>query len=335
MAAPLRIVFLGSDGIALPLLDWLQTGEGRTLGHVVAVYTQPDRPVGRGQKVQANAIKTWALAHGLPVHQPEKLTDETRAELAAYGTDLGLVMAYGHILKEAFIATPRLGMLNFHASLLPKYRGASPIQTAVACGEKEAGVSFMRIVRQLDAGPVADVERVPVEPTDTAIEVEQKLSAACVPLLSRALPRLVDGTLIFAPQDEAAASFCRKLRKEDGALDFTAPATVLAARINGLFPWPACSVEIDGQPVKFGLAEASAVSASAAPGTVVAGNPATLQIATGAGTLVVHRLQRPGGKMLPAAEFLRGFPIEEGRGLVSQALPTLVDTKPFPIVRKS
>ncbi len=219
MTAPLRIVFLGSDGIALPLLDWLQTGEGRTLGRVVAVYTQPDRPVGRGQKVQANAIKTWALAQGLPVHQPEKLTDETRTELAAYGADVGLVMAYGHILKDALIATPRLGMLNFHASLLPRYRGASPIQTAVACGEREAGVSFMRIVRQLDAGPVADIERVPVATADTAIEVEQKLSAACVPLLARTLPRLIDGTLAFAPQDEPAATFCRKLRKGGGVLD--------------------------------------------------------------------------------------------------------------------
>ena len=334
MTAPLRIVFLGSDGIALPLLDWLQTGEGRTLGRVVAVYTQPDRPVGRGQKVQANAIKTWALAQGLPVHQPEKLTDETRTELAAYGADVGLVMAYGHILKDALIATPRLGMLNFHASLLPRYRGASPIQTAVACGEREAGVSFMRIVRQLDAGPVADIERVPVATADTAIEVENKLSAACVPLLARTLPRLIDGTLAFAPQDEPAATFCRKLRKEDGVLDFAAPAAVLAARINGLFPWPACSVEIDGQPVKFGLAEATSATTTATPGTVVVAGPTTLQIATGAGLLVVHRLQRPGGRMLPASEFLRGFPIEQGRVLPSYALPILVDTKPFPVVRK-
>ena len=117
-------------------------------------------------------------------------------------------------------------------------------------------------------------------------------------------------------------------------LDYAAPATVLAARINGLFPWPACSVEIDGQPVKFGLAEATSVTTTATPGTVVVAGPTTLQIATGAGLLVVHRLQRPGGRMLPASEFLRGFPIEQGRVLPSYALPILVDTKPFPVVRK-
>ena len=334
MAAPLRIVFLGSDGIALPLLDWWQTGAGRELGQVVAVYTQPDRPVGRGQKVQANAIKTWALAHGLPVHQPEKLTEDTRAELATYAADAALVMAYGHILKDAFIATPRLGSLNLHASLLPRYRGASPIQTAVACGETETGVSLMRIVRQLDAGPVADVERVPIAPTDTALDVEHKLAAACVPLLARAWPRFVAGTLPFVEQEHASATFCRKLQKDDGALDFAAPAAVLAARINGLFPWPACSVEIAGQPVKLGLAEATDSAADATPGAVLAGAPDALRIATGAGVLVVWRLQRPGGKLLPAAEFLRGFPVAAGTVLPSQPLSPLVAATPFPVIKK-
>ncbi len=336
MAAPLRIVFLGSDGIALPLLDWWQTGAGREFGQIVAVYTQPDRPVGRGQKVQANAIKTWALAHGRPVHQPEKLTEDTRAELAAYAADVALVMAYGHILKDAFIATPRLGSLNLHASLLPRYRGASPIQTAVAGGEKETGVSLMRIVRQLDAGPVAEIERVPIAPTDTALDVEHKLAAACVPLLARAWPRFVAGTLPFIEQEHASATFCRKLQKDDGALDFAAPAAVLAARINGLFPWPACSVEIAGQPVKFGLAEVGdTVAASAAPGTVLAGDPEALRVATGAGVLSVRRLQRPGGKLLPAAEFLRGFPVAAGTVLPSQPLSRLVASAPFPVVRRS
>ncbi len=322
--SPLKLVFLGSDAIALPLLEWL-TGEGSAVATVVAVFTQPDRPVGRGQKITPNAIKTWALGRGLPVLQPEKLTDDVRGELAAFGADVALVMAYGHILRDAFIDTPRLGTLNLHTSLLPKYRGASPIQTAVASGERETGVSLMRIVRKLDAGPVADVERVQIDPLDTALEVEAKLAAACVPLVARALPKLRDGSLAFATQDEAAVSHCRKLEKDDGVLDFSTSAAVLAARINGLFPWPACAVEIGGQLVKFGLAEVGDASAGAAvAGEVIGADAQGLLIATGQGTLRVRRLQRPGGRMLPAAEFLRGAPMAAGTRLVSRPMPPLV-----------
>jgi methionyl-tRNA formyltransferase len=319
----LKIVFMGSDAIALPLLNWL-AGEGSDQTRVVAIFTQPDRPVGRGQKVQANAIKLWALERGLPVHQPEKLREPELAMLQNYGADLGLVMAYGHILRDAFIAAPRLGTLNFHTSLLPKYRGASPIQTAVACGERETGVTLMRIVAALDAGPVADVERVAVAPLDTALEVESKLAAACVPLLARALPRIAAGVQVFRDQDQAAATFCRKLAKEDGVLDFTRPAAELAARINGLFPWPATTVEIAGQPIKFGLADIAAPVGPAFPGEVVGADAHGLLVACGDGVLRVRRLQRPGGRMLEAPEFLRGWPIPAGTRLNSQPMPALL-----------
>ncbi|ATC65952.1 methionyl-tRNA formyltransferase [Nibricoccus aquaticus] len=336
---------MGSDGIALPLLEWL-VGEGSAWATVIAVYTQPDRAVGRGQKVQANAIKMWALSRGLPVFQPEKVTEETRVELAGLNADVSLVMAYGHILKDAFIAAPRLGTLNLHASILPKYRGASPIQTAVANGEKETGVSLMRILRKLDAGPVADVERVAIEPRDTTLEIEGKLAGACVPLLKRTLPKLAEGTLVFVEQDEARATFCRKLAKEDGALDFNQPAAVIAARVNGLFPWPACSVEIGGQVVKLGLAEVAAEGAGSgdgssvsdigsrpeagAPGEVIGADAEGLLVATGGGAVRLLRLQRPGGKMLVAAEFLRGFTVAAGTRIESRALPVLVGSQPFP-----
>ena len=328
MNSPLRIVFLGSDAIALPLLGWL-TGEGSSGANVVAVFTQPDREVGRGQKVRPNEIKSWALARNLPVFQPERLTPEMREHLATLNVDVAVVMAYGHILRDEFIGTPRLGTLNFHTSILPKYRGASPIQTAVVQGEKETGVTLMRIVRRLDAGPVAEVERVNIGPLDTATEVEAKLGAACVPLLKRALPRLADGTLTFTEQDELAATYCRKLAKEDGVLDFGAPAAVLAARINGLFPWPATSAEILGQVVKFGLAEVAGTAAplgeaGQSPGTVLGADHEGLLVATGAGVLRIRRLQRPGGKMLPAAEFLRGFAIGVGTRMASQPMPPLL-----------
>ena len=338
--APLRLVFLGSDTIALPLLDWL-AGEGRAWAKIVGVFTQPDRPVGRGQRIAANGIKTWALAQGLPVFQPEKLTDDVRAQLAALSPDVSLVMAYGHILREAFIATPRLGTLNLHTSLLPKYRGASPIQTAIANGERETGVTLMRIVRELDAGPLADAERAAIEPLDTALTVEAKLSATCVPLMARSLPRLVDGTLAFTPQNHGDATFCRRLEKADGVLDFAAPAGVLAARINGLYPWPTCSIELPGQLVKPGGADVAENLGEghvlrdipSEPGRVVGSDPEGLLIETGRGVLRLRLLQRPGGRMLPAAEFLRGFPVARGTIVASHAMPALVGAVPFPFRR--
>ncbi len=321
----MKIVFLGSDGIALPMLEWI-AGSGRAQGELVAVYTQPDRPVGRGQKVQANAIKTWALARKLPVFQPEKLTEDVRGEYAGLGADLGLVMAYGHILKDAFIASPRLGTVNLHASLLPALRGASPIQTAVASGCGETGVSLMRIVRELDAGPVAEVERVSIGPRDTALDVEQRLATACVPLMERALPRIADGSLKFVAQDGSRATFCRRLTKEDGGLDFSAPAAVLAARINGLYPWPVCSVPIHGQAVRIGLAEAlpEVAPAGVEAGCVLGHDAEGLLVAAGGGVLRLLKLQRPGARMLPAAEFLRGFPVPAGDRLSSVPMPGLV-----------
>ncbi len=328
----LRVVFLGSDGIALPMLEWL-VSQATVPVELVAVYTQPDRPVGRGQKVQANAIKAWAQGRGIPVLQPERLTDATRAELAAFAPDLGLVMAYGHILRDEFIATPRLGMVNFHASLLPALRGASPIQTSVAIGETRTGVSLMRIVRELDAGPVADCAEVSIHPRDTALEVEAALAAGCVPLLQRNLAALAAGTADFVDQDRADASFCRKLSKEDAVIDFSKPAAACAARINGLFPWPATSADIAGTPVKFGLADSlgTAAPASAVPGQVLGSDDEGLLVAAGQGTVLrLLRLQRPGGKMLPAREFLRGHAIPEGTVIPSTPEPPLVGPVPFP-----
>ncbi len=334
MNSPLRLVFLGSDPIALPLLDWL-AGEGKSVAEVIAVFTQPDRETGRGQKVLPNAIKTWARERGILVYQPEKLTDDVRVHYAMLGADVALVMAYGHILKEVFIETPRLGTFNLHTSILPRYRGASPIQSAMASGEQETGVAFMRMVRRLDAGPVADIERVAIEARDTALDVEAKLAAACVPLMKRVLPGVAAGTLVFEPQDEARATYCRKLTKDDGALDFTVPAKELAARINGLFPWPSCAVEIGGQMVRLGLAEKAdaegrvLAEAHVRAGTVLGSDSDGMLVQTGAGVLRILKLQRPGGRMLAGAEFLRGFPIAAGTVLPSKPMSRLVAAEPF------
>lgn len=322
----LKTAFFGSDPIALPLLNWLHD-EAIDSVQLTAIYTQPDRPVGRGQKLRANEIKQWAQAKNLPVYQPERLDDPAREAYAALGADLSLVMAYGHILRQSFIDTPRLGTLNLHASLLPKYRGASPIQTAIAMGERETGVSLMRIVRALDAGPVADRETVRIERRDTALQIEAKLAQACVPLLERNLAALASENLVFEEQDHANATFCRRLIKGDGVLDFSVPAEVLAARINGLFPWPATVLPINGQLIKAGLATAEA--GEGAEGVVLASDHTGLTIGTGEGILRLHRLQRPGAKMLPVADFLRGFPLAEGTILSSSEMPPLVADAPF------
>jgi len=329
MAGPLRLAFMGSDPIALPLLEWLARG-GRDLAELVGIVTGPDRPSGRGQAIRPNAVKAWSEHWTFPVAQPLKLDAAAQAALRGWAPDVVLVVAYGKILRDEVIALPRLGTLNLHASLLPRYRGASPIQTAVAEGEPETGLTLMRIVRELDAGPIADLERVPIDPLDTAAEVDRALALAAVPLLARALPRLAAGTLPFREQDHAGATFCRRLAKTDGVLDFSAPAARLAARVNGLHPWPAVTVAIAGQPVKLGQADALAGAAGPPPGTVLGADGAGVRVATGYGVLRLLKLQRPGGKMLAAPDFLRGFPLPAGLVLPSAPMPPLVAPAPFP-----
>lgn len=328
-ADPLRIVFLGSDAIALPMLESLQS-DPQAIARVVGVFTQPDRPAGRGQHALPGPIKLWAQRAGLPVHQPERFEESARQALASLDPDLALVMAYGHILRDDVIATPRLGTLNLHTSVLPHYRGASPIQTAVASGETETGVTLMRIVRALDAGPLAEVEPVPIGPLETALEVEGRLAAASARVVARALPRLKAGALRFVDQDGAKATYCRRLVKEDGALDFGRPARELAARIRGLNPWPGCAFPWGEGVIKVGLADVLPGAAAGAPGTIVAAGAAGVEVATADGVVRFLRLQRAGGRMLPAGEFVRGCPLPVGSILPSRPMRPLVSDRPFP-----
>ncbi len=325
----LRLVFLGSDPIALPVLGWL-AGEGREVAEVVAVFTQPDRPHGRGQKLLPGPIKEWASGQGVPVFQPERLGPEDVARVGALGADVALVMAYGQLLKDDFLAAPRLGVFNLHTSLLPRYRGASPVTAAIASGDPETGVTFMRVVRKLDAGAIVDAARIPIGAHDTTGTIEAALGLAAAPLTARCLAALVAGRLAATEQDEVRVSYCRRLAKADGVLDFSRPAAELARRINALMPWPGCAIDLAGTPVKLGLAEAAPTACTAAPGTVLAPEPDALPVATAAGVLRLLRLQRPGGKMLPAAEFLRGFTVPPGTVLASHPMPPLVAREPFP-----
>lgn len=322
-----RLVFMGSDPIALPVLDALVS---RAAGpEIVAVYTQPDRAHGRGQQVRANPIKAWALGHGIPVHQPARLVEEDRIVFASLGADLVLVMAYGHILSQAWLDTPPLGFFNLHTSLLPRFRGASPIQATIVGGCSRGGVTLMRLVARMDAGPIVDREEVSVSDLDTAAELELKLARACVPLVSRNCEAMVEDRAPLEPQNESAVTYTRKLRRTDGVLDFALPAVILARRINGLHPWPGVVIEVEGAPVRCGLADAPQGEVHGPPGTVLGSDETGLTIATGDGILRLRRLQRPGGRMLDAIEFLRGFPIAPGTLFPSQPMPVLIADRPL------
>jgi methionyl-tRNA formyltransferase len=322
---PDRIIFMGSDPIVLPVLDLLAGGPAE----MVAVYTQPDRATGRGQRIQENPIKRWARDQGIEVRQPLRLTEDERLSMEALVPDLVLVMAYGHLLGQAWLDTPGMGTFNLHTSLLPRYRGASPIQATVLEGEAEGGVTLMRLVLKMDAGPIVDCEKVAVDPMETAGTLEEKLSQAGVPLVGRNLESILSGQARLAPQDESRVSFTRRLRKADGVIDFSQPADVLARRINGLFPWPGVQIPVNGVMIRCGLADHCPECADASIGTVLEPDQIGLRIATGSGLLRIRRLQRPGGRMLDGLEFLRGFPVAPGTVLESLPMPRLIANEPL------
>ncbi len=316
-----RIVFMGSDSIAFPALNFLYETEVYDL---IGIFTQPDRRSGRGQKVIVNDIKRWAEERSIPLHQPSHLEEVDRKVLVQWQADLVLVMAYGHLLTEDWLKTPVFGTYNIHASILPRYRGASPIQGCLLAGEKESGVSLMQLVRKMDAGPVLAVEKVPIERDETAGSLEKKLSAACLPLMQNAFGMIFQEAPPLMPQEESEVTYTRKLRKEDGVLDFSEPAEVLMRRINGLFPWPGTSFQMAGLVIRCGLAETGPNEGSEKYGMILGSDERGLLVATGEGTLRILKLQRPGGKMLPALDFLRGYSIERGMVLQSAKMPVLV-----------
>ncbi|MFM7240647.1 MAG: methionyl-tRNA formyltransferase [Opitutia bacterium] len=323
---PRRLVLLGSDEIALPAFRAVAALADVV---IVAVYSQPDRPAGRGQEIQPNPVTAWARAAGHVVRQPERLGSEHAAELAAEGIDLGVVMAYGQILKEDFLSAPRLGLVNFHGSPLPALRGATPVEGALAAGWTTTGVSLQQVVRRLDAGPVHASATLAILPDEGRAALRARLGELAGRLAAQAIPAILAGRSVPRPQDEAAATFTRRLTRGDAALDFRAPAPTLAARIRALEGWPGSTIEHAGVVLKVGAAAAEA-GGGGVPGTVLSADRGGVRIACGEGVLVLSRLQRPGGRMLPAGEFLSGHPLTPGEVLTSVAMPTLVGAVPFP-----
>lgn len=304
-----KIAFCGSDEIALPMLEFIQSSiEG---AKIVSVLTQPDRRSGRGRKLQQNSIKAWASSNDLEISSPVKPGNEEIHLLQEMGIDLVLVMAYGHILSHQFLTLAPRGCYNLHASLLPSYRGASPIETSIACGGKETGVSLMRMVRRMDAGPVVDQERVVIDDQDTGSLLREKLSYACLPLIKRNISNLLSGKVAENEQEESQVSYCRKLQKEDAFLDFSLPAKLLVCRTRAFKHWPGSVFFHDEIPLRIGQCEAS-VDQDLAPGEIEVLENSQLRVGTGEGSLRIIEVQKPGGRMIPVADFLRGYSITDG-----------------------
>lgn len=310
MADAMRIVFFGTPEFAVPTLRELL--ESRH--HVVAVVSQPDRPKGRGQHLLPTPTKQLAESRGVPVLQPSKLSDETflRA-IEELQPDLGVVAAYGRILPDALLQVPRYGMINVHASLLPAYRGAAPVHRAVIAGESETGVSIMRVVKELDAGPVFAAARLAIEEDATSPEVEARLAELGAKLLADVVEHMAAGRAVEVPQDHAGATHAAKITKDEGRIDWTLPAKAIHNLVRGLQPWPMVSIWIDGVRHLVHRTRVSDDRAVAAPGTIVAASHGRLAIVAGDGRVVdVLRIQAEGRRAMTAAEFLAGRHVEAG-----------------------
>ena len=284
-------------------------------GHtIVGGVTQPDRPRGRGQKVTRGAVAAAADALGLPVLQPATLAGPGVADaFAAGGADLGVVAAYGKILPEWLLALPPRGMVNVHASLLPKYRGAAPVHRAVMAGESETGVTIMRVVKALDAGAMLARVVVPIGPDDTSADLERVMGAAGATLLVQVVSRLALGPVIEDAQDDSAATYAAKITRADSAVDWRRSAQAIHDQIRGLHPWPHASSVLDGRRVILHRSTRPGGQHAQAPGHVHAWGPAGLDVVAGDGALVrLLTLQAEGGRAVTAAEFLAGRALAPG-----------------------
>jgi methionyl-tRNA formyltransferase len=299
----LRVVFFGTPAFAVPTLEQMVNSRHR----VVGVVTQPDRPRGRGQQVTDGPVKALAVALGLPVLQPERLArDQFEAPLRALEADIGVVAAYGKILPDWLLATPPFGLINVHASLLPKYRGASPIHRAVINGDPETGVTIMRVVKALDAGAMLGDVRVPIGPDDTTTTIEALLAVRGAELLVTTLDAIEGGTARETPQDESLVTYAPKLAKSEGLIDWSLPAARIHNLVRGLWPWPHAFTYLDGLRYIIHRSRLSPHHSAAPPGTiVVASTTEGLHAACGDGAAVeLVDVQLEGKRVMPARDLM-------------------------------
>ena len=305
----MKVVFCGTPQFAVPTLEAVLAA-----GHEVAlVVTQPDRPAGRAMEVQTPAVKRVALARGLPVVQPEKIKNNMgfRAQLEQIKPDAVLVVAYGRIIPEWMLALPRYGNINLHGSLLPKYRGAAPIQWAVAGGETHTGVTTMLLEAGLDTGPMLLAQVVPIGEEETAEDVFEGLAAVGAPLMVKTLAGLEDGSLRPVPQDHTQATLAPILRREDGLVDFSWTAKQIYDRWRGFQPWPGAYTALRGKKLILNRVRV-AEDRDGPPGSVAVDAGQMLVICGGGSALLLDEVQMEGKKRMPAAEFLRGYQVKTG-----------------------
>ncbi len=302
----MRILFMGTPEFAVGTLEALI----QSRHEVVAVVTQPDRPKGRGNAVKFPPVKEAALAHGIPVLQPLKVREpEVVEQLRAFAPDLIAVAAFGQLLPKVILEMPRYGCVNVHASLLPKYRGAAPIQWAVINGEAESGVTTMMMSRGLDKGDMLKKSVVRLDPKETGDSLHDKLAALGGPLLLETIDELEQGTIVRVPQDDAQSSYAPMLTKELGRIDWSKPADELERLVRGLNSWPSAYTRLHGKTLK--IWDADVVSASGGePGKVLQADKNGLVIQAGEGALRIVSLQLEGKKRMEADAFLRGYPVQ-------------------------
>jgi methionyl-tRNA formyltransferase len=313
VVAPVRIVFFGTPEFAVPSLEGLIASPHT----VVSVVTQPDRPRGRGQRVTDSPIKAVARAHGIDVLQPARLRDPGFIDsLAALTPDLGVVAAYGKLIPGDILALPRFGMINVHASLLPRYRGAAPVHRAVIDGMTETGVTIMRMVVALDAGAMLAKVARPIDPEETSDVVERDLARLGVSPLLSVIEQLANGTAREEPQDDAQSTYAARLTKEEGLIDWTRPASAIHNRVRGLYPWPHAYTYASGKRLIVLKSRVEERSTDAEPGTLVEVSRDHLQIAAGGGThLALLEIQPEGRRPMPVRDFLAGHPLKAGTRL--------------------
>ncbi|HEY7172527.1 MAG TPA: methionyl-tRNA formyltransferase [Vicinamibacterales bacterium] len=306
---PLRVAFFGTPAFAVPTLDALLASRHT----VVGVVTQPDRPRGRGQKVSDAPVKARALEAGLPILQPATLRDETfLTAFRGWQADLGVVAAYGKILTEAALGVPHLGMVNVHASLLPRYRGAAPVHRAVIAGDRETGVTIMRVVKALDAGPMLAKASHPIGGDETSDQVEAALAALGAPLLVETLDRLADGRATETPQDDSQATYAPRITKEDGLIDWSRPARDIHNLVRGLYPWPHAYSYLDAERLIIWKTAYEVTGTHPLPGTIVAAHGNLWTVAAADGVVHLQQVQAEGRRAVAARDFLAGHPVRVG-----------------------
>ena len=302
----LRLVFAGTPEFSVPCLEACRASGAQ----VVAAYTQPDRPAGRGRKLTPSPVKQAALAAGVPVEQPPSLKSaDVQQVLADYRPDLLVVVAYGLILPRKVLAIPRLGCWNVHASLLPRWRGAAPIQRAICAGDEETGVDLMQMEAGLDTGPVMLQRRTPIRRDDTGGSLHDRLAALGAELLTEGLRRVLDGqSLPAAAQPEDGVTYARKLDKTEAKLDFSHAAIELERQVRAFDPWPVAEGTIAGETLRVRAAHAIARDHHAEPGQLLAAGHDGIEIACGQGVLRITALQRAGGRQISATDYINARP---------------------------